>query len=338
MERTGVYRRRRTVLVILCVVALVVSSCNFPIRRNPALAPTNTLGVWLRKLPPHRSMFIGSSGATIATMETVTPVGLSPTESGAQELSSGCPSIFRENYEGLVVYVGEFSSINPPTQEWIVYDLSTPGKPPGLPAACSQGALCAVTNGVDVYDDDAEDLLYTPELDFTGYPPPIILTFDLAYDLEPTYDGMRIIVSPDLGESWYMATPQGGYPPAKPPYGDYRTSNVSAFDDSPGYSGDSGGWIPAVVDLTPMIAISPRWTIAFEFASDSSVGMAGVAVDNIRVGPACPATATTPLTYTPTLSPTLTPTRTRTPMIIPTTEVPPPPRPTATLCPPTHKC
>lgn len=211
-------------------------------------------------------------------------------------------------------------------------DLSAIPKPPGLPGACSQGKLCGVTKSKGNYDDNAEDVLFTLEIDFTGYPLPIVLTFDLAYDLEPTVDGMRIMVSPDLGSTWYLATPHGGYPPAKPLYGNSLTNEVAVFNYTPGYSGDSGGWVGAIVDLSPMIAISPRWTVAFEFASDYSINAAGVAIDNIRVIPNCPALFPT---LTATFIPTGTPTHIQN---IPTTEVPPPPRPTSTPCPPTHGC
>jgi hypothetical protein len=324
---------KRTTIFIFIAIGWIVLACNFPTRRNTTLTPTAGSSLRLHGLAPQKIFFAGTIGVPTAMAGAKNTLAATPTGAGTHGISSGCPAIFHEDFDGPIFFVMAGSSMDPPTIEWDVDELSAISKTTGLPGACSQGKFCGVTKSTSNYDDNAEDALYTPIIDFTGYPLPIVLTFDLAYDLEPTFDGMRILLSPDFESDWYLATPQGGYPPTKSPYGNYLTSDVAVFNYAPGYSGDSGGWVAASVDLSPMIAISPHWTIAFEFASDYSVNAAGVTIDNIRVIPYCPATATSTLPSTSTSA--ITSTRIR---IIPTTEVPPPPRPTSTPCSPTHGC
>jgi hypothetical protein len=311
--------RRRTPLVII-LFGLMISACNFPVSATRIASPQamqvfRIQGLSFRKEHPVRINRFPNSGTPPGTSMPAPP--------------TNCITLYDEDFEKPTVNLGEFSAAQPETKEWTVDNLSVISIAPGLPDSCIQGSYCTGTFFSDVYDDNAEDLMYTPQIDFTGYSPVSAeLSFGLAYDLETGYDGMRILVTPDLGSSWYYATPGGGYPAVA----------VAAFQDGPGYSGDSGGWTQAVVDLSPMLAVGKAWTIAFEFASDYSIGKAGVAIDDVRVAINCTATPTPTPTFSPTRRPTFSPTRTHTPLvIIPTTQVPPPSNP-PTLCPPSHPC
>ncbi len=189
--------------------------------------------------------------------------------------------LFRETFEDAVQMT---STSRTQTPQWTVADPSQ-FLTPGLPARAAHGRLCAGTKFDSVYDDSAEDLLYTPEIDFTGKMH-TTLTFKAFYELE-TYshagtvfaaDGVRLLATPDQGQTWLLLTPSGGYP----------FDSVRAFTDAqgqttPGFSGSTAHWKRYRVDLGPLILQSPKWIIAWEFASDSSVGKAGFFLDDIKV-------------------------------------------------------
>jgi hypothetical protein len=209
--------------------------------------------------------------------QAIFPTPASP--SGTSFDPAQCEQVFAEDFEGSTTQMGRSSFANPETVVWYVDDLSAYASPIG-PAACAQGSFCAITvDGEHGYGDNEEDLLFTPEIDFTSLPGPAWLSFDLAYNVEfsggVAYDGLRILVTPDLGENWYLVEPLGGYPFAY----------VEAFGTA-GYSADQD-WKTQVVDMGPMIAAAPTWVIAFEFASDASISGGMAAIDNIQVFANC---------------------------------------------------
>ena len=65
------------------------------------------------------------------------------------------------------------------------------------------------------------------------------LSFWHWYDMESIYDGGNIKITTDGGASWQLIQPNGGYPQAE----------ISALDDEPGFSGQSGGWQEVYCDL-----------------------------------------------------------------------------------------
>jgi hypothetical protein len=178
--------------------------------------------------------------------------------------------------------MGEVSGAS--TQEWAVGDPSQ-YTTPGLPSAAASGSNCAGTKFASVYDNSAEDLLYTPEIDFTGKTT-ATLEFKAFWNLE-TYasgaaaaDGVRMLATPDQGQTWYLVSPSGA--------GAYNFQACDSFTDSsgnstPAWGGDSSSWKTASVDISGAIQASPKWIFAWEFASDSSVGEAGFFLDDIKV-------------------------------------------------------
>lgn len=186
--------------------------------------------------------------------------------------------LFSEDFEGANPRMVERSAGNTP--QWTVDDPSLYGTP-GLPRAAAQGSRCAGTVFSDVYGNDAEDLLSTPELDLSGATR-VTLTFQAAYDFEElngdSRDGVRLLASPDRGQTWSLLAPSGGYP----------AGAVAAFANTPagpsaGWGGQSIGWQSYSVDLSPLVNVGTKWLIAWEFASDSSVGYAGFFLDDVKV-------------------------------------------------------
>lgn len=95
------------------------------------------------------------------------------------------------------------------------------------------------------------------------------LAFWHRFETESGYDGGQILVSAD-GGAYQLVTPSGGYPQGQ----------VQALQ-GPGYAGNSGGWQPARVDLTPFAGRSIR--VRFRFASDSSQTDLGWYLDDMEV-------------------------------------------------------
>ncbi|GIW70856.1 MAG: hypothetical protein KatS3mg102_0398 [Planctomycetota bacterium] len=188
--------------------------------------------------------------------------------------------VFAEDLEGASYALGRVSAVG--TVEWYVDDpaqFSTPN----LPSAAAQGSFCAGTKFATVYDDDAHDLLYTSEIDLSGRTS-AQLSFKAYFSLE-TYgqgqyaaDGVRLLATPDQGNTWYLLVPDQGYN-----YQAIDAFTTSSGSSTPGFGGRSNGWQTYTVDLTPALAIAPRWIVAWEFASDYSIGDAGFFLDDIRV-------------------------------------------------------
>jgi hypothetical protein len=167
------------------------------------------------------------------------------------------------------------------TQEWAVGDPSQ-YQTAGLPSAAAQGSNCAGTKFTGPYDANAEDLLFTPEIDFTGKTSGTLsfqASFDLATNGSQALDGVRLLATPDGGTTWYLVS-------ANP---SYNFQSCAAFAGSsgtstPAFSGSQSTWTSYSVDVTPALAVGPKWTFAWEFASGAASGShAGYFLDNIQV-------------------------------------------------------
>jgi hypothetical protein len=144
---------------------------------------------------------------------------------------------------------------------------------------------CAGTKFAADYDDNAYDFLLTPEIDFTGKTT-AALVFKAQWDMETysggstTYaaDGVRLIATPDQGNTWYLVTTTPGY----------NFNECDAFMDpsgnsTPAFGGTQAAWQEYMVDLSQAIGVEPKWHFAWEFASDYSIGKAGFFIDEIKV-------------------------------------------------------
>jgi len=205
-----------------------------------------------------------------------TPGATSAPSPQPQPTASNQNTVFSEDFEGQGFQLGRQSLRQTP--QWFV-DNPASFSTPNLPAAAASGQYAAGTVFATTYDNDAQDMLYTDEIDF-GAATSGTFTFKANYTLE-TYgsfaaDGVRLLATPDRGQSWYLVTPDQGY----------SFQAVDAFTDasgnsSPGFSGTSGGWKTYTVDVTQHLAVSSKWSFAWEFASDLSIGDAGFFLDDI---------------------------------------------------------
>jgi hypothetical protein len=126
---------------------------------------------------------------------------------------------------------------------------------PGIGAASGERAWGTGLRGG--YPDLAEFELQTPPIRVPDVRR-TYLEFNHFYEMEAGWDGGRIEYSIDGGDRWGVIAPSGGYPEA----------SIFAFNEGPGYSGTSGGWIPSRVDLTQFGGSTIQ--IKFVFKSDDS--------------------------------------------------------------------
>jgi hypothetical protein len=168
------------------------------------------------------------------------------------------------------------------TQQWTMDNPSSYTRA-GVPTAAGQGTQCAGTKFVTNYDNNAADLLYTPEIDFTGKTSGT-MTFKAHFDLE-TYqsgaraaDGCRLLATPDRGTTWYLVSPTPSYN-----YQACDAFTTSSGTSSPAWGGASSGWKSYTVDMTPALAASKKWIFAWEFATDDTVTKAGFFLDDLTV-------------------------------------------------------
>ena len=200
--------------------------------------------------------------------------GTPPAGGGTGTTPPAATTVFAEDFEGAAVNMGSAG-----LGVWFADDPSS-FNVAGAPATAHQGSFCAGTSFATQYPNSAADLLFTPELDFAGKTT-ASLEFQHHYSFEVSpnsqgqataWDGGRILLTPDLGTSWYIIAPDSGY-----------SAPFVAALGTQGFGGTSGGWQAVTVDLAPALAIGPKWTIAWEFASDDSVRDAGWYIDEIQV-------------------------------------------------------
>ena len=142
------------------------------------------------------------------------------------------------------------------------------GTPSGVgPSGAFSGTKCWGTNLTGNYPDNTTAYLTGHVLDPTGLP--LFLSFTHYYDTESGFDGGNVQVND--GSGWVTVTPIGGYPMAF----------LSGLGNEDGWSGNSGGWQPAVFDLTALS--NSHLTIRFHFGSDSGVNGPGWYIDDVSI-------------------------------------------------------
>lgn len=115
------------------------------------------------------------------------------------------------------------------------------------------------------YSSNAHYSLITPQV-FVGQN--FMLEFWHRYETEMTYDGACVQINTG-GATWNTLIPEGGYP----------TSYVNSLS-GPGYTGNSGGWLPARFSLSQYSNQLVKFR--FLFRSDTSVQNNGWYIDDVR--------------------------------------------------------
>jgi hypothetical protein len=143
------------------------------------------------------------------------------------------------------------------------------GTPSGVgPNGAFSGTKCWGTNLTGNYPDNTTAYLTSHVLDPTGLPT-LYLSFTQYYDTESGFDGGNVQVN--TGAGWITVTPIGGYP----------MSFLAGLGYEDGWSGSSGGWQPAVFDLSPYR--NSHLYIRFHFGSDSGVNGPGWYIDDASI-------------------------------------------------------
>ncbi len=152
---------------------------------------------------------------------------------------------------------GSFTGASP----WAWGTPSGPG-----PGGAFSGTKLWATNLTGNYPDNASAALTSSVYNFSGATR-LALSFTQWYDTEAGYDGGNVQVK--VGADWVVVDPVGGYP--------YQW--LPGLAGQKGYGGNSGGWQPAVFDLTPYIGSAVQ--IRFQFGSDQGVNAPGWYVDDV---------------------------------------------------------
>ncbi|MCK4359933.1 MAG: carboxypeptidase regulatory-like domain-containing protein, partial [Candidatus Cloacimonetes bacterium] len=146
------------------------------------------------------------------------------------------------------------------------------GIPTSGPGNAHSGVKLWATNLSGNYMNNANYTLDSPETEIVDP----IFAFWHYYDIESYYDGGNIKISTDGGATWTLIYPEGGYPE------DAASSANAGIPGEPCYSGNSGGWVLAVFDVSAYVGeiVYFRW----HFGSDSSVQYPGWYIDDVRIG------------------------------------------------------
>jgi hypothetical protein len=177
-----------------------------------------------------------------------------------------------------VSYCNDFD--DPNQVPWITYNAfvkgrptnwqeGIPNQPPILPRAGNPRAwMTGLNSDYSARDSSA---LYTPVFELvpqTVYK----MTFQHYFLTEQNHDGGTIEVTFDGGSTWWTV----GWP-LIPDW--FNTSHVTGLEIvRPGWSGNSGGWIPA--ELNFMVDSTYKGIFRFRMGSDNTVEDAGWAIDD----------------------------------------------------------
>lgn len=118
------------------------------------------------------------------------------------------------------------------------------------------------------YPDYVIYSLYSPVFVLTENP---TLSFMHNYGIEPNYDGANVSISTNGGDTWTVITPTGGY----------SHNSLPGLDGQPGYSGNSGSWVPANFNLNAYAGSEVMFR--FMFGSDGQVSSIGWFIDNVQL-------------------------------------------------------
>ncbi len=159
---------------------------------------------------------------------------------------------------------GGFVTTDPAYWEW--------GDPTAGPPSSYSEPNCWGTNLEGNYSDNACWQLYSVPVALDSNSK---LIFNHWYNIEGYFDGGNVKISNDNGASWTLITPEGGYPEVS------VYSGNACIPSQPAYSVNSGGWIPAVFDLSTFgtDTVLFKW----EFGTDGSVTRTGWYIDDVLV-------------------------------------------------------
>ena len=162
---------------------------------------------------------------------------------------------------------GGYTTIDVPANIW---QWGTPTSGPGS-AHSGVNVWATVLGGQ--YPISANAKLTTPSF---AVQPNTELSFWQWYYMENNYDGGNVKISINNGVTWTVITPLGGYPQAS------TYSGNAGIPNEPAYSGQSGGWLKAVFDLSSYAGQNAM--LRFHMGSDSSVNYDGWYIDDVTIG------------------------------------------------------
>ncbi len=143
------------------------------------------------------------------------------------------------------------------------------------------------------YENNADALLYTPDIDLTGctLDSDVELTFwhwyhteiDWLDGLPYVYDGGNVKISMDGGGTWNLIYPLGGYPCVD--VDDWFLCPNPAIHGEDCYGGWSGGWVQATFDLNAYVGstINIGWHFGSDECSNCGPDYAGWFIDDISI-------------------------------------------------------
>ncbi|MGM0550910.1 MAG: T9SS type A sorting domain-containing protein [Bacteroidota bacterium] len=142
--------------------------------------------------------------------------------------------------------------------------------------AAHSGENAWVTNLNGNYQYSDSSFLNSPCFDLTGVEA-AIFQFWLNADLEENTDGMALHYSLDEGNTWQLLEAQGTFP-----WSWYTSDNITALE-SPGWDTLTAGWIQQRVMLPQDAINAGQVKFRFAFASNASLNLEGVAIDDLSL-------------------------------------------------------
>ena len=228
------------------------------------------------------------------------------------------PTIMKRLFFYLLIFLSlnSYSQLNNIIWDSIIFDSSSPhikiddsqlniwqiGNPQKtyLDSAYSN-SLCLVTDTIDDYPVNNISFfdLYIGSYNHFGYPGNTFIEFKHKYDSDSNKDGVFITISMDNGTSWITVLDLFDSIWAQPRYGadlvpyyeNLYSRNDTLFNGTPGFSGQSDGWITTLFSWYTVFAstkstnyeFSDTMIVRFNFISDGIDNQKdGWLIDDIR--------------------------------------------------------
>ena len=156
------------------------------------------------------------------------------------------------------------------------FEYGTPNKT-SIPAAAN-GQYAWVSHLTGNYNAGERSFLESPCFDFSQLTVDPAISFSIARDLESSYDGAWLEASIDGGDTWSKV---GGMDEG---INWYNQDIIQGTIAGECWSGNSGGWITARHALNGTAGHS-NVRLRFALASDISVQLGGLGIDDVRIFP-----------------------------------------------------
>ncbi|MBL1281433.1 MAG: T9SS type A sorting domain-containing protein [Fluviicola sp.] len=181
--------------------------------------------------------------------------------------------------EGFEAGAGGWAMTNVANSTW---ELTTPSN--AIINSAAAGSMSWVTNATGLYNSNEDGYVQGPCFDFSALDSSAVISLDVWWESEFSWDGANITASTDGGATWNLVGNNGD--PTNWYTDNTINGNPGGFQE--GWTGRNGvgsnGWVTAHLPIGNGLAGQSSVMLRVNFGSDGSVQDEGFAFDNFQIG------------------------------------------------------